>query len=114
MCGPKGMIRKKSSKSFMRYQIWQSMRVLRRFTIPDLCRTSGAKGDNVIKFLHALQKHGYAAPFGKYIGGGRPGEYKGWRLVRDIGPNYPIYCDKCGNPLSKPCKPKEEVDGDQR
>ena len=111
MSGKKGMIHKKINKNFMRYHIWQSMRVLRRFTIPDLCRTSGAGYNNVKKFLHVLRNHGYVAPFGKYIGGGRAGEYKGWRLVRDIGPDYPIHCDRCGNPLSKPCKAKGEIDG---
>ena len=113
MPGKKGMIRKKYNNNSMRHKIWQSMRVLRRFTGPDLCRTSGAKNNNVMKFTRALEEHGYVAAFGGYVGGGRAGEYKGWRLVRDVGPDYPVYCDRCGNPLLKPCKPKEEVDGDQ-
>ncbi len=108
MAGKKGMISAKP-KPGMRRKIWQSMRIMRRFTIPDLCRTTGAKRNNTKKFIWALAEHGYVAPFGNYVSG-RPGIFKPWRLVRDIGPDYPVKCKKCGNPLRKPCVPPETED----
>lgn len=101
MAGKKGM-KRPSIEGAARRKVWRSMRIFRRFTVPDLCRTSGANINNVLRFLHGLQKHGYVAPFGTYVGG-RAGSYKSWRLVRDTGPEHPVRCDRCGNALSKPC-----------
>lgn len=105
MAGKIGM-KRPSSAQVARRKVWQSMRIMRRFTIADLCRTSGAENNNVLRFLHGLQKHGYVASFGQYISG-RAGSYKSWRLMRDTGPDHPVRCDRCGNALQKPCKKDE-------
>ena len=54
MPGIKGMSAGKPRAGNLRLKIWQSMRVMRRFTVPDLCRTSGANLDNVQKFVRNL------------------------------------------------------------
>jgi len=104
MPGIKGMAYARPRQGAVRRKIWQSMRILRRFTIPDLCRTASASHGNVKKFVRSLTVHGYVAKFGTYVSG-RKGSYQQFRLVRDIGPDYPTVCDRCGNPLSAACKP---------
>jgi hypothetical protein len=103
MAGVKGMVALRPKQGTTRCKVWQSMRILRRFTIPDLCRTSGGSISNVRKFVRALATHGYVAAYGDYVSG-RPGLYQAWRLVRNIGKDYPTVCDRCGNVLGKPCE----------
>jgi hypothetical protein len=107
--GIKGMVASKPRQNGVRRKVWQSMRILRRFTIPDLCRTSGASVSNVRKFVRHLARHGYVARQGTYVSG-RPGSYQGWRLVKNIGPEYPLRCEICGNPMSEVCRPKDHCD----
>ena len=107
MPGIKGMRHARPKPGAVRNKVWQSMRILRRFTIPDLCRTSGAGRENVRKFIKRLETHGYVEQQGNYVSG-RPGVYRGMRLVKDIGPFYPTRCDICGRPLKHPCTSKQE------
>lgn len=109
MAGIKGMIAKKQRENTTRRRIWQSMRIFRRFTLPDLCRTADANSSNTRKFLRRLVVHGYVQPIGGRVRG-RAGSYQGWRLVHDIGPNYPMRCDKCGRPLGEACTPPDGGD----
>lgn len=103
MPGIKGMTAAKPRSNAQRRKIWQSMRIMRRFTIPDLCRTAGTRRSNTRKFLLRLVVHGYAAPFGTFTGG-RAGEYQSWRIVKDTGPDYPLRCEICGRALCEPCE----------
>lgn len=105
MPGIKGMTMAKPRSDTLRRKAWQSMRIFRRFTVPDVCSTSGVKRDNLRKFLRNLERHGYVARFGNFKGG-RPGEYQPWRLLKDTGPDYPVRCEVCGNPIGYPCKPE--------
>jgi hypothetical protein len=107
MPGKQGMVYSKPRKGAARQRIWQSMRILRRFTIPDLCKTASARPNNVKKFVRSLTIHGYVAKYGKYTSG-RKGSYQQFRLVRDIGHSYPMKCDRCGNVLSAACTREEE------
>jgi hypothetical protein len=111
MSGVKGMIQLAPKKNTLRRKIWQSMRILRRFTVGDLCRTTGAKRYNVRKFVKRLERHGYIVQVGEYRGG-RIGAFRGLRLVKDIGPEYPVRCEVCGKGLGGPCCPPEEEKGD--
>jgi hypothetical protein len=86
------------------------MRILIRFTAPDLCRSSGATRYNTRKFLQRLVVHGYVAVLPGYVSG-RAGSYQSYRLVKDCGPNYPTRCELCGNPLSAPCGKGDDDDG---
>jgi hypothetical protein len=106
MAGIKGMLPAKPKKNAMRRKVWQSMRIMRHFTGPDLCRASGAGLSNVCHFIRALARHGYIAKDRGYVSG-RAGVYQPWRLVRDIGPDYPMRCDRCGLSLSQTCTKKE-------
>lgn len=110
MAGKKGMIAGKPGRNSVRLKAWQSMRILRRFTIPDLCRTAGARTNNMRKFVRALARHGYVGKFGGYVSG-RSGDYQAWRLIRDTGPDYPLRCERCGDPLGYPCKTGGVYDG---
>lgn len=111
MPGVKGMQRKKSTRGTARAKAWQSMRIFKRFTIPDLCRTSGAGLNNLQRYLRLLLIHGFVAEIGDYRGG-RPGSAKYYRLVRDTGPSHPVWCGRCEQPLTaRECKPKEADHG---
>ncbi len=108
MPGIKGMKRKKSTKGTDRSKAWQSMRIFKRFSIHDLMRTSGAKQNNLQRYLRQLRIHSIIAQVGEYKGG-RPGAVKQYRLVRDLGPDHPVRCEICDRPLTaKECKPEEE------
>ena len=43
MAGKPGMIQRVARLDTARQLMWQSMRILRRFAVPDLCRTAGAR-----------------------------------------------------------------------
>ena len=109
MPGVKGMHHSTGRVNATRRKIWQSMRILRRFSLPDVCRTVPAVNiSNVRKFAGNLERHGYIEKTGNYTGG-RPGEFQLYRLVQDIGPNYPTICNRCGQPLAaRFCDPKEK------
>jgi hypothetical protein len=107
MAGKKGMTPSRPRANAVRNKVWQSMRILRRFTAADLSRTSGAGINNVRKFLVKLNRHGYVAPAGNYVGG-RAGSMKPWRIVKDCGPDYPMVCDRCGRPLGERCVGEED------
>jgi hypothetical protein len=86
----------------VRQQLWQTMRIKRReFTMPDLMITvPGAKKNNVNKFVLLLVSHGIIREIGNYVGG-RPGEFKRFRLCLDTGPTLPYDCPNCGKRLAK-------------
>lgn len=102
MPGIKGMSAAKPRAGNLRLKIWQSMRVMRRFTVPDLCRTSGANLNNVQKFVRSLLRHGYIAKIGTYVSG-RAGSYQSFRIAIDTGPQYESRCRFCKQPLESPC-----------
>lgn len=101
MAGVKGMPRRQK-RGTARCKMWQTMRIMRRFALPDLCRTTGATVSNARKFVLRLREHGYVRPDGSYTGG-QAGVYQAWRLVRDIGPDYPTLCRDCGRPIGERC-----------
>jgi hypothetical protein len=108
MPGVPNMTDRKPRPDAVRRKIWQSMRMKSIFTIPYLCRTSGADSSNVRKFIHRLVEHGYVALHAPNTSG-RAGSYHAWRLTRrDLGPDYPMKCERCGNVLGAPCIRKEK------
>lgn len=107
MAGKKGMHHKRPEQGTRR-NIWRSMRILRSFTKPDLMRTvPDATEHNISQFLARLVRHGVVARNAR-IRGGRAGEYQQYRLVQDVGPEYPTICPACSLPLSKQCKKSDE------
>jgi hypothetical protein len=107
MPGVPNMTDRKPRPNTMRRKVWQSMRIKKVFTIPDLCRTSGADSSNVRKFIHRLAEHGYVA-LHEPNESGQAGSYHVWRLVKNIGPDHPMKCNRCGNVLGAACIIKEE------
>jgi hypothetical protein len=101
MAGKKGQHHTFHNRT-IRQQLWQSMRIKRReFTMCDLMITvPGAKKNNVNKFVLRLVTHGIIRQIGHYVGG-RPGEFKRFRLGIDTGPTLPYDCPNCGERLTK-------------
>ena len=80
------------------------MRILRGFTAPQICTASGARMDNAWTYMRRLAVHGFIRPEGGAVLG-RPGEFQKYRLVRDIGPDHPVFCAVCGQSITaKTCK----------
>ncbi len=108
MPGVEGMKHRKGRTKATRRKMWNSIRIIRRFTLPDICRTvEAAQYANVRKFVSSLERHGYVAKDGRYRGG-RPGEYQTYRLVIDAGPEYPTVCGRCRQSLASACKETEK------
>lgn len=106
------MQHRKHRAGTLRARAWQSMRILRRFTVADLCRTSAVDAletdyDNLKKWVRMLCIHGVV------IKEGRPrfrtaGDYQIYRLRHDSGPTHPLVCERCGKSISsKKCEKKE-------
>jgi len=76
------------------------MRIMRRFTQPDLMRTvPNASEDSIRKFVRMLVCHGFIVKTGAKPSG-HPGDYQSYQLSRDIGPKPPTRCAVCGGLLS--------------
>ncbi len=88
MSGKAGMQRKPST-TCLRQKMWQSMRIMKRFTVPDILRTvPGATKSNARKFFIRLEQAGIIKKVGSYVSG-RTGEYQGYALIQDTGPVMP-------------------------
>lgn len=74
----------KMSPKSARYKAWQSMRIFRRFTVPDIIRTSGIKRDNLHQYLPWLVEEGYVAEEIRKGKTGQAGSYKVYRLAKDV------------------------------
>lgn len=113
MPGVKGMTHSKHRVGTLRARAWNSMRILRRFTLPDLCRTSAidtTDGDyeNLKKWVRRLETHGVVAKEGP-ARFRTAGDYQLYRLVRDSGPFHPLVCSRCKAGISIPrCELKEK------
>lgn len=68
----------------VRSRIWQSMRVLRRFTVPDLAATAEVSEDRAREFVRWLHRIGYLRQLRHATG--NPGGHALYQLVRDTGP----------------------------
>ena len=110
MPGKTGMTHRTPRRTAVRRQIWRSIRIFRRFTLPDLMRSipKEVSYGNVRKFVKQLTIHGYVAQNGDYVGG-REGVYQQYRLLIDAGPEYPTQCRRCGASVTTGfCDKKEE------
>lgn len=72
-----------------RRRIWNSIRVLKRFTAADLAATAGIGQDNLRKYLLALARAGLIAVAVPKRNGYARG-HAVWRLVNDLGPLHPL------------------------
>jgi hypothetical protein len=107
MSGKKGM-KRPSFSHVIRRQIWRSIRIMRRFSQPDILRTvPDATTANVKKYFGQLVRHGYIAKDENFTGG-RAGEYQSYRLIAEAGPEHPTRCKHCGGSLADPVCHKEK------
>lgn len=90
MSKPKEVRQRPVIVTSMRQKMWQSMRIMKRFSIPDVLRTvDGATYTNACKFFCRLEKAGIIGKAGSYVSG-RTGEYQSYVLLKDMGPIMPI------------------------
>ena len=71
-----------------RDRAWQSMRILRRFSLPDLMATAEVGQDNARKYVRGLARAGYLRVV-KAKANGHKGGHAVYQLVRDTGPRAP-------------------------
>ena len=79
-----------SRRNTVRKMLWTAMRIHRIFTLPELVRSvpGGCSYENAQKFVRNLVKSGYVAA-GEFAGG-RSGEFRQYRLVKNSGPEVPV------------------------
>lgn len=71
-----------------RDRAWQSMRILRTFTLPELVATADITPSNAKKYVRGLCTAGYVR-VARAKDNGRKGGHALYRLVRDTGPHAP-------------------------
>lgn len=71
-----------------RDRAWQSMRMLRSFTLPDLMATAEIGYDNAKRYVAGLERSGYIRRAVDKRNG-RKGGHVVWMLVRNTGPQAP-------------------------
>lgn len=85
-------------------RLLRSIRIHRRFTIPDLTRSTGISQKSAAGFVKKLQRHGFLAAIEGRVSG-RPGSHQAYRVSADLGPEVPAVCPRCKNRLHMPCEP---------
>lgn len=107
MPGIKGMKQRNSRPDMKRRAIWRSIRIIRRFTLADITRTSpGVPYGTVRKVVASLVRHGYVVKTGNYTGG-RLCEYQSYQLKKDAV-EFPVVCARCKQPITfTHCTPEE-------
>jgi hypothetical protein len=78
-----------------RDRAWQTMRILRRFRLPDVVATAEIGAANARKYITALESAGYLRTVVEKQNG-RKGGHAVYMLVRDTGPLAPrMQSDGC-------------------
>lgn len=72
-----------------RAKAWTSMRIMVRFTAPQICTTSSIRSDNLGRYIRALLMAGYLRIAQERVNG-RPGSFRAYQLIRNTGPKPPI------------------------
>ena len=70
-------------------KLWAAMRILRRFTLPELVTVTAVNYDHTRKFLKRLDQAGYVRKLAANDNG-RAGSFAVFCLYRDTGPKPPI------------------------
>lgn len=80
--------RKRNRVNSARTRAWTSMRVMRRFSMPELMATASIGKINVRKYVGALRRFGYVrlACASRF----EPGSFHVFQLIRNTGPKAPI------------------------
>jgi len=75
-----------------RTRAWTSMRILRRFCLPDIIATAEISPGNCAKYVRALRKAGYLRTV-RARRSGKAGGGAVYQLVRNTGPHAPLVKD---------------------
>lgn len=73
----------------VRQKLWQSMRVMRRFTLPQLMATADAEQGPAAAYVNSLKNAGYLR-VEQQRQLGITGSHGVYQLLRDTGPKHPI------------------------
>jgi hypothetical protein len=76
-------------KRYGRDRLWVSMRVMKRFTVSDLCGTAEVTTDVAHSFLATLLKYSVVKIF-PHHNSNAVGRFKVYRLANDLGPGTPV------------------------
>lgn len=96
-------------------QIWQSIRIHRKFNVLEIVPTITVKGADPEKiytitnrYLRGLRRHGHIQKTGP-SNSGALGQRQAYQLINDIVA-APIHCPVCDTRITqgKPCKKREE------
>lgn len=93
-----------------RARAWTSMRILRRFTAPDLITSASVTPENAQKYLRELERAGFIRRLPGFRSG-VPGHFLTFQLVRNAGPKAPI-CSKDGLVLDPNTGTRYGIDGE--
>ena len=83
-----GSIGKNPTLGTARTGAWSAMRILRRFTIPEVAATAEAEANNVQRYVFGLAKTGYLRVVRARVSGTKMGSAI-YALVNDTGPLPP-------------------------
>lgn len=87
MAGVQGQVKRSRMPNTVRARLWKSMRMMRRFTIPDLIETAEASDTCARKFVRALVESDYVHVLRKT--NFRLMTHTTYLLVNDTGPQAP-------------------------
>ncbi len=108
MSGRKGARHGKRRDNNLRRQMWKAMRIMKRFTIPELVMTTGATYISAQRFVYGLRRHGLAAASPNYRHG--PGNFQQYRILGITGSEYPNLCPKCYRSFKEVCETETETE----
>lgn len=91
MAGTQGQ-RRTGAYSNGRHKAWQAMRIMVRFSIPELMATAGIGRDNASVYINRLIVAGYIVRHRPRVSG-RAGSCDIFHLVRNSGPQAPLCWD---------------------
>ncbi|MBF0168762.1 MAG: hypothetical protein HQL45_14140 [Alphaproteobacteria bacterium] len=100
--GPRQDDKPRRRKRTIRATAWHAIRIEKKFTLSDILADVACQGDglpqlagNVGRFITRLCRAGYLRELRREPGAA-PGSngFKRWSLIRDTGPDAPIYSDK--------------------
>lgn len=79
------------ARKCLRQQLWQSMRILRRFSVAELCPTTEPECTiaNAQSYVSRLFNAGFLRKDGQ-VKRGFAGQVQKYVLVKDIGPTMPV------------------------
>jgi hypothetical protein len=72
-----------------RDRLWLTIRILRKFTLPQMCATAEVPYDNARRYIVQLERTGFLRLVQDHISG-KAGSFKVYALVRDSGPLAPL------------------------